>query len=329
MSARIPIASILAAGLLLGACGRGHVDQLMGRPEPSEPATGPVVLALDVGPTAFELHDEGDGCLAVAIQQAGLQSTVERSCFDGERVLAGTTECGWLAQPPTEQNSGCDARLPKVLFGQVRDPAIRFVCVGTVEDSGEDSTAVSARFVPVDGSGFILDAARRNEVAVPHVFTSGGLRYGWPPLDEPSDPIYRLCEADAPWGSPEAEYQVWLRVEMDAGLRRDDVTVILDAGLGEVGISGSAAVEGELISVPIRVPASSPGLEISIEMAREEMARYELYWPEAYQEILDAIRVCDGPIDGPTSLQLSIRESALAGVDGAIELVPFSSLCDP
>jgi hypothetical protein len=56
---------------------------------------------------------------------------------------------------------------------------------------------------------------------------------------------------------------------------------------------------------------------------------YELRWPEAFQEILEAIRICDDPIDGPTSLRLSIREGALAGVDDAIELVPFSSLCDP
>jgi hypothetical protein len=283
---------------------------------------------LDVGETTFELHDEGVGCLAIAIQQPGLQSTVERSCFEGDRVLAGTTECGWLAQPSAE-NSGCDVPLPTVLFGQVRDPAIRFVCVGTIEDSGENSTAVSARFVPIDGFGFILSAAHRDEVAVPHAFTSGGLRYGQAPTDEPSDPVYRLCEAEAPWGPAEAEYQVTLRVEMDAELRRADVTVIVDAGLGKVGISGSAAVEGELIAVPIRVPASSPGLEISIETVGEERAGYELDWPEAFQEILEAIRVCDGPIDGPTSLRLSIREGALAGVDDAIELVSFSSLCDP
>lgn len=329
MSVRTPIVLILAAGLLLVACGRGHVDQLMGRPEPADPATDPVVLVMDVGETTFELHDEGGGCLAVAIHQAGLQSTVERSCFDGERVLAATTECGWLARPPTEQKPGCDLRLTRVLFGQVREPAIRHVCVGTIEEQGEDSTAVSARFVPVDPSGFILSAALPNEVAVPHVFTSGGLRYGQAPLDEPSGAIYRLCEAEAPWGTPEAEYQVTLRVEMDAGLHRDDVTVIVDAGLGDLGISGSAAVEGELISVPMRVPASSPGLEIGIETAGEEKARYELHWPEAFQEILEAIRRCDGPIDGPTSLRLSIEQGALIGVEDAIELVPFSALCDP
>jgi hypothetical protein len=327
MSVRTPFVLILAGGLLFVACGGGHVDQLIGRPEPAEPATGPVVLAMDVGETAFRLHDEGDGCLAVAIHQAGLQSTVERSCFDGERVLAATTECGWLAQPSAE-NSGCDVPLPRVMFGQVRVPAIRFVCVGTIEESGEESTAVSARFVPIDPSGFILSAAPRNEVAVPHVFTSGGLRYGQAPLDEPSRPIYRLCEAEAPWGTPEAEYQVALRVEMDAVLIRDDVTVIIDAGLGEVGISGSAAVEGELISVPMRVPASSPGLEISIETEGEEEARYQLHWPEAFQEILEAIRVCDAT-DGRTSLRLSIEQDALTGTEDAIELVPFSSLCDP
>jgi hypothetical protein len=192
---------VLVAGALIGACSMGHVDTTMPppRPEPSPPATGPTVAILALGDTTFSLHEEGGGCLALAIDHPGLQSTVERACFEGEHVVDVSDACGWLASenPP----SGCGVALPIVFYGQVREPAIGYLCVGTIRSSEGTEEVTSARFLPLDGGGFILDEAHPDEARAAHLFTNGGLRYGHPPLDAPSDTIYRLCEEQAPWGT--------------------------------------------------------------------------------------------------------------------------------
>lgn len=195
---------VLIAGALIGACSTGHVDTTMppSRPEPSPPATGPTVATLALGDTTFSLHDEGGGCLALAIDHPGLQSTVERGCFEGEHVAEMSDACGWLAseEPP----SGCGVALPIVFYGQVLEPGIGYLCVGTMRSSEGTEEVISARFLPFDGDGFILDEAHPDETRAAHLLTDGGLRYGQPPLDTPSDSIYRMCEEQAPWGSTEA-----------------------------------------------------------------------------------------------------------------------------
>jgi len=200
----IRVLIVLVVGALIGACSTGHVDTTLplSRPEPSQPATGPTVATLALGDTTFSLHDEGDGCLALTIDHSGLQSTVERECFEGEHVVEMSDACGWLAseEPP----SGCDVALPIVFYGQVREPGIGYLCVGTIRSSEGTEEVISARFVPFESDGFILDQAHPDETPAAHLFTHGGLRYGQPPLDAPSDTIYRFCEEQAPWATEAA-----------------------------------------------------------------------------------------------------------------------------
>jgi len=202
MAIRVLVVSVI--GALIGACSTGHVDTTLplSRPEPSQPATGPTAATLAHGDTTFSLYDEGGGCLALVIDHPGLQSTVERACFEGEHVIEMSDACGWLAseEPP----SGCDVALPSVFYGQVRGPGIGYLCVGTMRSSMGEQEVVSARFLPLEVDGFILDQAHPGETPAAHLFTHGGLRYGQPPLDAPSDTIYRFCEEQAPWGSTKA-----------------------------------------------------------------------------------------------------------------------------
>ncbi|MCP4305432.1 MAG: hypothetical protein GY788_11255, partial [bacterium] len=175
---------VLAGALVLGACTGGGINESSGpqRPDPSEPASGPVVAVIEVSGTSFELHDEGEGCVAVDVVHPGLQMTVERRCFEGQQVVSVTSTCGWLATPVTAEQSGCDLELPVAFYGRVTDPNIGYVCIGTIEDSGGSSGVTAARFVNPVGDGFILEAAQPDESPYAHLFSTGGSRYGDPPL---------------------------------------------------------------------------------------------------------------------------------------------------
>ena len=316
---------VLVVGLLIGACATGHVDTTMplSRPEPSLPATGPTVARLAIGETMFSLHAEGSGCLALAIDQPGLQSTVGRDCFAGERVLEISDPCGWLTsdKPPT----ACDVTLPIVLYGHVREPGIGYVCVGSIGSSVGNDEVVSARLLPFDGDGFILEEAHPGEIRTAHLFTAGGLRYGEPPLDAPSDSIYRRCEELAPWGPTEAEIPVALDIELGESLQTSSIIMWLDAGTGPFGHSGASAEDGVVLGFPLRVASSSPGLVIRIDSDGAEPTDAEVVWPDAFQAVLDA----DAPCPMGARLRLTIGDAALTGTESAITLELLTSTCSP
>lgn len=300
--------------LLIGACSTGHVDSTLplSRPEPSPPATGPTVATLVDGDTTFALHDEGESCLALAIDHLGLQSTVERECFGGERVVEVSASCGWLAtdEPP----DGCDVTLPIVFFGQVREPGIGFVCVGTAE---------AARFISFDSDGFILEEAHAGERGPAYLFTVGGLRYGQPPTDGPADSIYRLCEEQAPWGSTEVEITLPLVVYLGDSLRADDVTLWFDAGTGPLGLSGSAAEGGAIVGPVLRVPTSSAGLGISIEVEGQPTVEAFVGWPNDLLALVDADTQCRMG----AQLRVDIGDAARTGDADAITVQVLTPNC--
>jgi hypothetical protein len=141
------------------ACGgdrgppRLGVDRGPHRPGPAEPSTGPVVADLAIGETAFLLRAEGGDCVALEIQHPGLQSTVERRCFEREVVVAESSRCGWPDGPEAVAGSAladsfvweCDVDLPAVLYGKVAEPNIAYVCLGTMEGKDGAETVTGAR----------------------------------------------------------------------------------------------------------------------------------------------------------------------------------------
>lgn len=325
MKVRFGVIGVVVSAALLTSCTQAESDPDWShrRPEPDAPATGPIVADLAIGDTRFELHDAGGGCLAVAVQHPGLQTTVERRCFAGEQVLALTATCGWLAAPEGEPADGCDLELAPVLYGQVRAPGIGFVCVATSREPFGAEGVASARFVPFDPGGFILDAAGAGEHPDAHLFTSGGLRYGQPPLDAPSEPIYRFCEEQAPWGEFDLEYPARLFVDLDPALQTDDLIILLDSGTGPGGLSGGAAQGQETVDFPLRVAASSAGLTVRIEPAGGDPVEFFEEWPGAVRAILDSGGDCRGWLD----LRLTITADALAGLDSALTLEYQGSSC--
>lgn len=316
---------VVVVALAVAACGGGNLNESFGpqRPEPSEPASGPVVAAIDVSDTGFELHDEGEGCVAVEVVHPGLQTTVEQGCFEGQQVLSATSSCGWLTDPATDQQSGCDVELPIVFYGRVTDPNIGYVCVGTIGDSGGSAGVKSARFVDVDSDGFILDAAGPDEAPYAHLFTVGGLRYGDPPLDAPSDPIYRLCEGQAPWRETALGYGVDLEVTYAESLRTDDVTVYFNSGLDLIGVSGGSFTGDESVTVPVRVPDSSAVLGVTVETEVGPILGWDYRWPDELLAILQS----GVPCNGLTVIQVSVGSEVLDGSDTAIELKLLRSDC--
>lgn len=315
----------MIVALAVAACEGSKINESSGpqRPEPSESASGPVVALIDVADTGFELHDEGDGCIAVEVVHPGLQTTVERGCFEGQHVIAATQSCGWLTDPESGEQSGCDLELPVVFYGRVTDPNIGYVCVGTIGDSGGSAGVRSARFVDVDSDGFILDAAGPNEGPHAHLFSAGGLRYGDPPLDAPSDPIYRLCEGQAPWSETALEYGVDLEVTYTESLRTDDVTVFFHSGLDLIGVSGGSFTGEESVTVPVRVPDSSSALGVTVETEVGPILGWDYPWPD---ELLAILR-SGVPCNGLTIIQVSVGSRVLDGADTAIELKFLGSEC--
>jgi hypothetical protein len=319
-------ALVLVLGALVVSCSQEPPDGTLGRddrrPTPSDPATGPVLATLTIAQTGFALHDEGNDCLAVTVDHPGLQPTVERSCFSGEHVLEATSACGWLVAPGEPSPGGCDVDLPRAFYGWVTNPGIGYVCVGTFGDLGGDSTVVSARFVPFDVDGFILDPAAPNESAVAHLFNRGGYRYGQPPLDAPSGLIYEFCEDQAPWKSLEPAYVVTLRIELAEPLRRDTVTVSLDAGLGRNNLSGGAVESDGTVDFSLLAPQSGEGLELRLESFDAVALETSLPWPTELLAILD-----EGGTRTGITLLLVVGAGALDGDAGAVTLACVTPTC--
>lgn len=322
---RAAMVLVLLVGFTV-SCSQEPPDGTLGRddrrPEPSNPATGPVVATLTIEQTDFALHDEGDDCLAVTVDHPGLQPTVERSCFAGEHVLEATASCGWLMAPAEPSPGGCDVDLPRAFYGQVINPGIGYVCVGTFGDLGGDSTVVSARFVPFDDGGFILDPAGENESAHAHLFNRGGYRYGEPPLDAPSGPIYDFCEDQAPWGIAETAYVVNLSIELDEGLRRDAITLSLQAGLGWNRLSGGAAEPDGTVDFSLLAPQSSEGLDLRLESGDAVALETSLPWPTELLAVLD-----EGGTRTGITLRLVIGVGALDGDADAVTLACVTTTC--
>jgi hypothetical protein len=143
------------------------------------------------------------------------------------------------------------------------------------------------------------------------------------PLDAPSDPIYRFCEEQHPWGV--TEYAVPLRVFFALGdaLRTDDVVILIDAGTGTMGMSGLAGGLEGIVDLPTQLPASSPGLAVSIEAVGAEPVDYFLPWPEAVRAVLEAGQPCFGTLQ----VRLTLDDAALEGADGAAALTLSQNLC--
>lgn len=275
------------------------------RPGPDEPSIAPVVADLTIGEAEFLLHDEGEGCVALEVRHPGLQSTVERRCFEREVVVVESTRCGWLEGPEAAAGSAladsfvweCEVDLPAVLYGKVAEPNIAHVCLGTMVGEGPPEVTVrGARFLRPGNDGFILEPARADEVSAAHLFTADGLRYGTPPLDAPSAPIYEACEALAPWGETGIEYHVVLRVAAELEPPGDDAILFFDTGLEAVGVDLRAFEDMAVIDLPGRLGASSAGLTVGFEAGVTRRSAIEYPWPADLQSLLRSGRPCTDPI---------------------------------
>ncbi len=282
--------------LLVVSCA-SEIDTGPQRPEPSEPATGPIVAEMTVEDADFALYDEGAGCVAVEIAYPGLQPTVERHCFRGEEVLSRTEPCGWLdPQDETAREFDCDVELPVVLYGRVTTPHIGFVCIGTIEATADPGTGVTgARFVEMTDAGFILEAAGPGESPAAHLFTRGGLRYGEPPLDAPSDPIYRMCEAEAPWGTTEVGYGIEVWITIDESLQTDEIGFGVAGGMGGEATGGGAwADQPGPQMFYLDVPSSGRDLSVWVETTVEgdPLLEADLPWPPEFLQVLAGEMEC-------------------------------------
>jgi hypothetical protein len=308
---------LLLAGC--GADGRTVVDLAPpGPPPPSEPSTGPLVRQVTVDDTDFRLRDEGDGCVALEISHPGLQTTVERRCFERELVLNSSTSCGWLERPETG-NAGfnCHVSLPTVLYGRVTDPAVAYVC------------QAGGRFLAPDGDGFILEPARAGEGASAHLFTAEGLRYGTPPLSS-SSRIYERCETGAPWGSPGIEYLIEVILNVEEDLMRDDITVVMDAGLDRVGASGGTIRKEDTPAyLLLRVPSSSTHVMVSVligddQIFPEEEISFDYDWPEAVSTVIHSGNPCTG---SAAIMRVEVGTSILQGDSEAVRMLAAEVVC--
>jgi len=326
MPGRPAAALPLLAGILLASCSGVPPDITLSRddrrPAPSDPATGPAVATLEIGGTAFNLHNEGEGCLAVVVSHPGLEATVERRCFAGEHVLEATSSCGWLVAPGEPSPGGCDVDLPRAFYGRITSPGVGYACVGTFRDLGEDPTVVSARFVPFGDDGFILDLAGPDESAHAYLFNRGGPRYGQPPLDAPSGPIYQFCEAQAPWASLEPAYEVNLRIETAEQLRSDALTLSLDGGLGWISLSGGAVESGGIVEFSLQVPESSPGPDLRLTSAARTVLQAFLPWPTELVAFFEGGGTRTGIVLG-----LTVGADALEGAVDAAAPAGLTATC--
>ena len=293
-------------------------------PEPEAPV-GQLVASLTLQNTVFELYDEGDGCLAVAVSSQELRPAVDRGCFNEFTALRETSQCGWLTTTSAEPRQECDVDVPIVLYGRITNQNIGFVCVGTIEDTDVDAGVTGARFIEPTAEGYMLEVAKPHESArAAHLFGVGGNRYGEPQLDAPSGYIYELCEERAPWGEAGNEYVVILNVYLAEALRRDDVTILLDGGLGTTGFSG-----GAFDDVPgwfrVQVPAPSTQMTVEFQLGDGLVSLLSHYsWPPAAIDLFTSGVPCTGAI----YIDLLIDEIASDGVASGIELRFAGSDCD-
>lgn len=317
---------LIAIALIVAGCSAtGSVDiESSGpqRPGPSDPPSGPIVASLAVSDTNFVLHDEGDDCVAAEIIHRGLQTTVERFCSGGGYVVDATSTCGWFDTPRDTPPEGCDIELPSVLYGYVADQAIGYVCIGTITDASGAAGVTAARFIDPTADGYLLVPAQLDESSAAHLFSETGLRYGDPPLDAPSDPIYRLCEEQAPWGETGVEYGVDLQVALDESLQTDDVTVLFQSDLESIGIQGDCC-DGDDPTIFVRVPASSSALGVTVEVDGRPVLRRDYPWPQELLEILSSGEACNGL----NVVRVTFDPEALDGSDAAVELRLVGSSC--
>ncbi|MCL1598924.1 MAG: hypothetical protein M3094_07055, partial [Actinomycetia bacterium] len=322
---------LAVGGLLAAACAPIGGDIGPQRTEPSDPASGPVIATAESGEATFVLHDEGEGCLAVDVQYPGLQRTVDRGCFDEWNTLRETPSCGWIEADPSAGGDSsdltlgdCDVQLPRVIYGRVTDPAIGFVCVGRFDFEGGGSTGVvGARLLERDADGYIFEVADEGEMPPGHFLSRGGSRIGDPPLDAPSDPIYRFCEALAGVEQIEQVYGVDLLVGFDEPLRTDEVTVFFQAGLDQAGVNGSAFTGEEAMPIPMRVTPNVFDLEVQVETDTGPILTTHLDWPREFRDIVLSGVACLGL----TQIGVHVGAGVLEGDDQAFDVTFIGSEC--
>lgn len=303
-----------AVVLLAVACGSNTVvDRPEPRPGPSDPVTGPVVGAITKGATLLQLHDEGDGCLAVNVQHPDLQPTVDRHCFSEQfvDVVSITDSCGLLSDS-SAPDGVCDVELPQAIYGLVTNPDVAHVCLGVIPDTGP---VAGARFVDQDAEGRIFTLAKPDESVAAHLFTATGQRYGDPPLDAPSGPIYDFCEDIAPWGDPGLAYEVVFRVTVADELRADDIVVSLDAGTGAKAAGGGVFHNGSTVNLHSSTTAARPGIDVKVRQAEEVVLGERYPWPAEVTEIFDEAAGC-----GLINLNVRLEAEALNGRAEAVTI---------
>ncbi len=314
--------------LLTAGCSAGRSSMGPQRPEPSEPATGPIVASIDVADTTFVMHDEGDGWVAVEVLYPGLQTTIERAPFNTWNVLSETSTCGWLVESGAEVPGECDVDLPRILYGRVTDPDIGYVCIGTINQRDGDPgfSVPGARFLTPDANGYILEEAQPGEGPFPHFLSAGGSRLGDPPLDAPSGPIYEACEAATGIEEPEKVVWVDLQLVLDESLSgNDDLTVMIVSGLDRGGISTSTykGNDGYLPTFGVTPTAHRFFVELVDENASTSIMSVDLEWPDEIHELLSSEEACDGI----SVVEVSLAEGVLDGSTDAVDVRFVGSDC--
>jgi len=155
---------------------------------------------------------------------------------------------------------------------------------------------VAARFIDVSGGGFVLEPARVGESDAAHLFTVGAIRYGEPPFDAPSDPIYRLCEAQAPWGRTEIASEIEVLITLDEALLTDDLAFGVAGGTGSVAIAGRAfADDAGPQPIYLVVPSSGSELTAWVEtiVGGDRLFERDYLWPAQFLGVLSGEVECE------------------------------------
>ncbi len=314
---------LLALVILLSACGGGYIDTIdrgPTRPEPGAPPDGAPVRTITVEETTFTLYAE-DNCVAVETVTPGLMTDVARYCPSQDYPVTATTSCAWSDAEVDAERFGCDAQIPTVLFGRVTSPNIGWVCIAT---RPPESLTTSVRFLDFGDDGYILTEQHENEVRDAHLFAPNGARFGTPPLDAPSIDIYEGCEAAAPWGdTTPMNYEAMITLTVDRSLANDDLTITIDAGLGEQWVSGNAN-DGDPIDLLEMVGAGSSGIMIRIlDPESNEILSHLYEWPDRIRAIVASGAACREPM----KIQLTIGSAALVGDATAIGMSVDDNFC--
>lgn len=317
---------VAAAGLTLVGCGSAdgisEATQVSPFAEIDLPA-GPVVAELAIGDVGYRLFDEGDGCVALLIEGAGLRPAVERSCSSAERgaIVLFSDPCGWFASTdPTQEYDLCDVEVPQVIHGVVSDPDVGFVCMA------RDRGAVPVRLLPLEQGRFIFAPVLGGQIRAPFLFTVDGERHNEAVFDVDQSWFFECEQLPGLFELTDTIYVYPLEIviEIAEELRREDVTVGLTGVHGEIRVTG-VSDGSTLPAVTVQIREDSRGLDVYLV----DTATGTTYLDSAHlwsDDVRDVLR-SEGACSEPIRVLVSIDPSVLDGNQDSVRTSLLEANC--